>query len=298
MHVIAVCAVAGSVNAQEKYEIKVPNQKTTNPVRVSFEVDKELRTKTALDGNPPSTSSNEREGKIVYRETRSAGSTGLLSESCIRWEILEATETINGKKTTLPFQGKIALVDATGNEPTFKIEGNTETPEHSARLLGEMFQGYPRIGMDDGLLPNHPVAVEARWNIDKKMVLDGMFGRAKIRPSEADFTLAVAEGKLVRAYKKHGAQFGVFEINVRVPISQFEAKAFKVFPDRGSYQSLTYSVDGCIDGSVLDWTVTREECLNVSGAIQDATGHNRGLASTISRERSRASIKAESPKHD
>ena len=68
-----------------------------------------------------------------------------------------------------------------------------------------------------------------------------------VRSHELTSVKSKATGKLVKAYKKDGKQFGQMEYVIELPMTKLEG----MFPCKeGSKMEMKIVVDGCIDGTI------------------------------------------------
>jgi hypothetical protein len=65
-----------------------------------------------------------------------------------------------------------------------------------------------------------------------------------------DAAKTVATGKLLRAYKKEGHQFGEMEVRTILPLKFFGAGGKKLPVEDGAKMIIEIKLDGCIDASL------------------------------------------------
>src|SRR5262249_1135526 len=100
--------------------------------------------------------------------------------------------------------------------------------------------------LDKTMLPIKPVGVGDSWDIDGKKFAK-LFGEEEKIAKMLDLEHIKSTGKLVKAYKKDGHQFGVLEYRIEIPVKALEGE----HPCReGAKLEMTMNIDGCIDGSV------------------------------------------------
>jgi hypothetical protein len=104
--------------------------------------------------------------------------------------------------------------------------------------------------MDDLMLPKQPVNLNATWKIDPEG-LAKLFEKAAQNAITLDRAKSAATGKLLRAYKKDGHQFGVVEFSMNLPVggTMKLGDALKANVAPGSKLTVKGTADGCIDGS-------------------------------------------------
>jgi hypothetical protein len=147
-----------------------------------------------------------------------------------------------------PFHGKTLLIAQKDGKPTFQIEGGAELAAKEVTSLVKEFskKGNPAKEMEL-VLPKKAVAVGESWKLDKKGIkkLLGAEDEDDTIFAGFDFDKASATGKLVKAYKKDGRQFGIVQYEVMVPITKVKELEFKP----GAKLTAKLIADACIDGS-------------------------------------------------
>jgi hypothetical protein len=158
-----------------------------------------------------------------------------------------------GKKVqTRPYEGRTVLFEEKDGKYQVRAEGKPELKPADLADLVRLANDKKAEGLTERLVPKKPVKVGGTWEITGKGLqqLASVFG-------DADTSKCKAEGKLVKAYKKDGKQFGVVEIDLSLALKEVKGMTF----DPGK---ITVTLDGCIDGSSPTGTMT------VAGKI---TGH-------------------------
>jgi hypothetical protein len=193
----------------------------------------------------------------------------------------KAVETKEGKDTTLPFQGKTVLIEKKGDKYEFRVEGGEELTGEAAEALNKEFNKKGQL--DDAtlvklLLPDRAVKVGESWQIDSK-VIEKAFGEG------AELELApgktAATGKLVRAYKKGGRQYGVITLHLRLMPKSVSQKGNKIPLQPNSQMTLEMTVDTCIDGSSTNHTATFRGDAAIEALLPNPDNPMARLALTI-----------------
>lgn len=158
----------------------------------------------------------------------------------------EATKKIDDSSAKLAYDDKTVLIEKKGDKYEFTIDGKELTDEEAGELKQSFDPKKPADeDMDKLLLPSKPVGVGESWEIDGKN-LTKLFGEEEKTAKTLALDKTKGSGKLVKAYKKDGRQFGVLEYSIEVPVKALEGE----HPCRdGAKLVMTVNVDGCIDGT-------------------------------------------------
>src|SRR5207249_2474259 len=127
----------------------------------------------------------------------------------------KAEKVTAGQKQTLPVEGKTVRIEKAGNKYQFSLMGGGEVPAELAEDLNQEINRSEFRLRDKDTVPKQPVALNETWNVDPSLFVKS-FGKddgAMFDASKAKFS-----GKLVKAYKKDGRQFGVIEYTVELPV--------------------------------------------------------------------------------
>jgi hypothetical protein len=169
----------------------------------------------------------------------------------------------DGKPETLPYEGKTVLIEKKRGAYVFTVEGEGTLIGKEARFLRREFKDSGRDDDPGGKwLPGHPVAVGQTWKIDARA-----FFKAGEDEGVLDFDLegAKGEGRLVKAYKKDGRQYGALEIRIEVPLKAMREEGTKITFRPGARVELAVTLDGCIDGTVSAGTGTAKFSMSGTG---------------------------------
>src|SRR5207302_951241 len=98
----------------------------------------------------------------------------------------------------------------------FRVEGGNPLTDAEAEELEQEFnKGSPLHPGSDGLLPKTAVRVGQSWTADPAAFVKEMQRSGQVM---VDGARAEASGKLLRAYRKEGRQYGLLELRVSVPV--------------------------------------------------------------------------------
>jgi alpha-glucosidase (family GH31 glycosyl hydrolase) len=150
------------------------------------------------------------------------------------------------KTEDLGLAGKTVLIERKGDKYTFTFKDGGEIKGAAAKVLAEEFKDKNEESnqMEKLLLPKNAVKAGDEWKLDMDPILKE-FGKGE--GIDIDKAKAAGTGKLVKAYKKDGKQFGELQFKMELPIKSLNNGQLK-FPD-GAKMVLEFSIDGCIDGT-------------------------------------------------
>lgn len=191
-------------------------------------------------------------GTMVY--TESIFETGAdMRPIRLRRQYEKAEKTNGDKVEKLAFDGKAVLIEKKGERYRFQLEGGGELTGDAAKPLDDFNDRKPGSWENDRLLmPGKPVKLNETWTVNavefaKTLTFGGLV---------LDVAKASGTGKLVKAYKKDGRQFGVIEVQLELPLESFDVNGKKTVLEAGSLMTMSVSTDLCIDGSSYEQTLT------------------------------------------
>ncbi len=270
--VLTLLAAAPLAPAQEKYTIKL---------RVTDEDEPELVERTETESGGPSIIDMQGKAtplktvdtkiRYVYRETLLDRPSLARPPVKLKRHYTTAETTTDGKTTTLPLQGKTVLIEKKGARYHFQVEGGGELAGPAAAPLDQEFNKKQLTDMVRVLVPARAVAVGDTWKIDAGLLTAAM----KAVPGDfaIDPTGVTITGKLLKAYRQDGKQFGVLRLEIVVPLKSIPYGKETVPLEKGAKMVLSSELDGCIDGSSTAAAVTNRIAANVSGPIPNLALH-------------------------
>ncbi len=140
--------------------------------------------------------------------------------------------------------GKTVLIEKKDGKFTFRYEGGGDVTGAALAKLHSEFND-PDPSPDKLLLPRKAVAVGETWTIETDIFKKGL------KPDAAkvfDLDKVKATGKLLKAYKKNGAQFAVMEITLELPLRE-NSEIAKGYVVLGGKAILKGTMDACVDGT-------------------------------------------------
>jgi hypothetical protein len=157
---------------------------------------------------------------------------------------------IAGAAKPQSYHGKTVLIEKKQAAYEFRIEGGDafKDPALDNEFNGGQQESHKRL-----FVPSQPVAVGGTWKVDTTPLLHGFKSDEKVTVKKAEGT-----GKLVKAYKKDGRQFGVIETAIAM---EFTVEVKEADPKTkgtlSATQKLTMKVtfEGCVDGMLAEGRV-------------------------------------------
>jgi hypothetical protein len=165
----------------------------------------------------------------------------------------KAEMTKDGNKITPAFVGKTVLIERSGKAYKF-TSGGKELTGDDATFLNEEFKDKSKDNdeeeaLEKAMLPKEAIAVNGTWKPDIALFVKEMM-KSEDTPLDIDAAKSTATGKLLKAYKQDGKQFGAVEIEMNMPLNSIPAGPnMKIVMEAGSNIKITFRFDGCIDGT-------------------------------------------------
>jgi hypothetical protein len=245
----ALALLPASAPAQETYRIvlKQPGKDEhalyRRVERVRIEVE-------AGDGKDKDKQHREEKGlDLAFREQVLQPPSGPGDKGNLRRHYSRAQRIQNGQQRTLRYEGRTLLIEPKGKGGRYTFRTWVDGADmNGSEELDEEFNGkmpqLPSLG-NAWLLPREAVRVGESWKIDPAPFL-----KILAKPSELTIHAdrATGVGKLVRAYRKDGRQYGVLDLRIEVSPKSISADKVTVKLKSGKW-TFRLLLDGCIDGS-------------------------------------------------
>ncbi len=209
--------------------------------------------------------------KFVYRETILEQLPGATTPTKLKRVYTQAEAAEPGRKMKpLPIQGKTVLIEKKDGKYRYQIEGSAELTGKDAAALEKSFsQSGDLRELMDLLLPTEPLGVGGTWQAGDtvKQVAQGMgMAGMEVDPKSLKFT-----GKLVKAYRKDGRQYGVLTMEIVMAPRVLPLGGGKIMKlEPGAKLVIGLDLDVCIDGSAALGTVTQRMELSLIGPVPGA----------------------------
>jgi hypothetical protein len=279
--VAGLLMAAAPARIEDAYTIKI---KKNGKGDVITQDKKETETSTfKLEGPDGKLLKNEKKEQtttLAYKETIVEKEPGKRATKLRRAYTKAALKTIEGDRTTettLPYQGKTVFIEKKDGKYHFKIEGGEELTGEDAELLNKSFNkgddDSDEEDLEKALFPKKPIRVDESWTLDPAPLLKS-FEKGSKSPFPLDKAKVSGTGKLLKAYKKDGSQFGVLDLGITLPIKgQFPlGKNQTAAIQDGSKMKMRIEVDTCIDGTLSDGDGTMSMDIDFTAVFKGPDG--------------------------
>lgn len=180
-----------------------------------------------------------------------------------------AQKTKDGTKETLAYEGKTVVIEKKKDKYVFTADGERLAKDDAEDLDKEFNKKPGEVPVEtEDFLPAKPVKLNETWKIDAAKLAKNFSTEA---PFELDADACTASGKLVKAYKKGGAQFGVMEITITLVPTAFKAGGDSIPLSKGSKLAMVVTIDGCIDGTLPDGEAKMKIKIAIDGEIPNGS---------------------------
>jgi hypothetical protein len=256
--------------AEDAYTIKMKENGKGDTLSVDNRETEE--TKVKVEGPDGKALENKEEKKTIteaYRETILEKPDADKRATRLRRHYTRARVQTGGTERILPYEGKTVLIEKKGGKYHFTVEGGQELTGKDAEQLDKEFAKQDAGGhrLEQAFLPMKAVRVNETWKIDPGPLLEDL------RPLEADKDKVVGTGKLLRAYKKDGRQFGVLAFHLEMPLrGTIPAGDNKAQVQPGPKMVLAMKLDGCIDGTANEVAGDAALHIDLTGVLKGPDG--------------------------
>jgi hypothetical protein len=252
---LALALTAGlAAAADETYTIKVQDfPPQGESVKVSVNESKTETVKVA-----------DENGKVVNNQKKMAGKIDVYTDKSIKVEgdkrvkyqraYEKAIEKVGKEEQKLPHHGRTILFERVKGKYVVSAEGEPKLEEKDLAELTKEANKDTGDKLREVMLPKKAVKVGDKWPLPEKQLTKLFEGL----PFETD--ALKGEGKLVKAYKKDGKQFGVLEFTI-----SFDNK--KDGKKLGSSE-FVMNLDTAIDGSSTTGTMTVKAKFTVKQQVE------------------------------
>ena len=186
--------------------------------------------------------------KEVYTEETLEKKAGDKKATKLARTYTTAEKTENGETTKHVYAGETVLIEKKGDKYEFSIKGKA-LQEDEATELFKSFNKKEDEPENEDFLPKDPVKVGESWKVpaDKTEKMFKTLGDEKMK---FDVKKSTIGGKLLKAYKKDGAQFGTLELTLTILITEIDLGGEFTKTKDGSKMVIQGTIDTCIDGTV------------------------------------------------
>lgn len=247
-------------------DVADPNATYTIKLREQQKGDKTHVTKTrtgsttAATGNTTQTQTDKLKYDFIETALDTAPGEPRPTKVTRVYTVSERSDPKGGMKSA-SHVGKTISIEKFRDSYKYAVNGGVMVPSEQQEVHEDFAIG--KGGNFDGMLPKSAVKVGEEWTVDFAAV-KAFQGKQQFTPDKDKSKIT---GKLIRAYKKDGQQWGVIEWKVVLII---DTHATNGSPIRGSMPS-TITLDTAIDGSVRAATIK----VTTQGKIdhRDIIGH-------------------------
>lgn len=289
-------AVLGSLfwvnvgQAQETYTIKLKERDAGATVAVTkSEITSAKVTVTDGGGNVVVDNRNVTKDNQIYVETVLERQPGKPPTKLQR-QYTKAERSTDDRLQESALQGKTVLIEKKDGSYTFMYKGGGTIDATTAAALAKEFSKKSETDaeLERLLLPNGAVAVGGSWKIDMPKVVQEL---AKQGPMKLNVAKSAGQGKLMKAYKRDGRQYGELKFSIEIPITSIgEGKGTLVFGD-GVKIVLDLTLDTCIDGATEAGKMQMKMRMAGNATIPDAPGASATLDISVEASQIQSDVK-------
>lgn len=181
-----------------------------------------------------------------------------------------AAEKTEGDKTTKHvYAGQTLLIEKKGEKYTFTIKGEPLDAD-DAKELDRSFNPKGYDPQTEDFLPDGPVKVGAGWTVPTAKS-EKVFKSLGEEQMKLDAKKSSITGKLLKAYKKDGVQYGVLEFTFTVVITEIDVGGEFVKAKDGSKMVIKGTSDTCIDGTLEFEDSNLEVSLDITAEVPNGS---------------------------
>jgi hypothetical protein len=248
---LTLLTAPASAKAEDAFTIKSKEAAQGDTVQVEKQSTHQSTFKvTDGQGNGLQNKSESKSEKFTYQETVMEKQPGQKKATRLRRRYTKA-EIGTGAgdyARILPYEGKAVLIEKQGDRYRFQLESGKELTGKNAEELDKEFNKHSEeIDFNRIALPKKPVKLNESWDIEMEDLIRDF---ERVAPFELDEARAKGSGKLVKAYKRDGRQFGIIDFRLEFPMRALKMGEQKLALEEGAMLVLAAKVDTCIDGSL------------------------------------------------
>ncbi len=274
---LALLLTGAASAADEKYSIVVPSAKKGAKISGEMtEVSKNLIAVNIMGMDNKQDEASER--KESYVQEILAVKDGVRKGTKISRTYGDAEKTVKGETTKRVYSGKTVMIEKKGEKYEFNIDGKAITEAEAPELHKEFNKAKDEPNPQD-LMPAGALKVGEGWKVpaEKSEKMFKTLGDGKMGVDAKKSTIS---GKLLKAYKKGDAQFGVIELTITVLVTELDLGT-GLSKATGTI-SVTGTLDGCIDGSVDEGVSDKKTMIDLAADLpNNGTFKMTGTATEI-----------------
>lgn len=245
--VVAIGLLATAASADDAFTLKLYQSKkgdtfahektTTDKMTILIEAGGQKKEQKVSGGS-----------KDVYTEEVLEKKDGARKATKLTRAYTTAEKTEKGETKERVYAGKTVLIEKKGEKYELSIDGKALTEDEAPDLFKKFNRKKDDEPTDQDLLPTDPIKVGGTWKLDADK--SEKYFKALDIGMKADAKKSKIEGKLLKAYKKDGAQYGVLEVTITIIVTEIELQGQGVATAPDSKMVAKVTVDTCIDGTV------------------------------------------------
>jgi hypothetical protein len=169
----------------------------------------------------------------------------------------KATDTRDKVTTALPYEGRTLIYEKKGTKFEVRAEAGPALP---AKVLKELQSASTMTGrLSLVFMPTKEIAVGDTWQIDPAKLVQALNSKA------IDAAKSTGQGKLIKTYKKDQRQYGVVAFDLDVAVTSYGPHQLQ----DPLHQHLKLTIDGCIDGSTTEGSVTMKSTIHGTITVKE-----------------------------
>jgi hypothetical protein len=168
-------------------------------------------------------------------------------------------------------KGKTVIFVRKGDKYHFTLKDGGEVPAKAAETFTKELARKTETSnaeIEKLMLPKKAVKPGETWKLDLEPILANLFKSGEM---EFHTKKATGTGKLLKAYKKDGRQFGEIRYDVTVPLKAMGKVPTQLVFNDGAKMTMELKLDTCIDGTSEAGTIQVRVVLVGTASTGDAT---------------------------
>jgi hypothetical protein len=190
----------------------------------------------------------------------------------IRRSYEKATMYKNGRKVVPDLLNCVVVIVRSDQGIKYSVEGK-ELTRDDLEFLDVQFSAQRKLAketkLDDLMLPKEPVATNETWKLDMVAIAKEF---SVENPFIADPARSTGTGKLVKAYRKGGRQYGIIENEFELALTRTAKDGMAMDLNPSSRAKFSIRLEGCIDGTLISAAGTTSVLLRYEGASKIPDG--------------------------
>lgn len=255
-----------TVKADDSYTFKLykskKGDKTENVRKESYKTNVIVD----IDGTKSKENTTSGSHEVYSDEILEMNERGRATKLIRHFTVAETTQ--KGENTTAVYAGKSVLIELKGDKFEFSVDGKMLGEDEAPELFKRYNEKKSDEPKTDDFLPSVAVKVGDGWKVldDKCEMVFKAIGEQKMK---FDTKKSSIEGKLLKAYKKGDAQFGIVELNMTMFVTEINTGEEFLTTTEDSKLVVNVVLDLCIDGSVEFEHVKMELTPNITIEVPD-----------------------------